>query len=350
MASGFKKFLGTALPILGVATGNPLLAAAGGAAGGAMTGGAKGALWGGATAGAGSFLGNKFLGGQTGQNPLSGLLGSFGKSTSPVMNPLGPSGGGMPPSNYNPLASFANRQTSSQGGMFGGLTNKLQSNPLATGLGLMGASQFFKSPRVPEIPQSIIDFQNQAKQGSSLGNLAQQRLTEQLNTPMQQVSDAEIQAAVRQLEQDQQNELHRLTGVYKSLRPGTDITTDSSYAKDTAELNDRYARAKADVTTNLRRQVQNDFQSQRAQQILAANGIDAQRLSQMAQAGQVDLDMVLSQFQVDDRDKQAIRNLLLQSGANIVGSQLDPNAAINNQNSLLQNQLFQMMLQRMSNP
>lgn len=244
----------------------------------------------------------------------------------------------------NPFSQQSSQSSLTNGGsLFDSVGGFLKKNPLLTGLGLMGASQLFGSSKVPELPQSIKDYQAQAGQGTALGNLASQKATDQLNMPFQQLSDQEISAAMRQLDQAQEEEMHQLTGTYKSLRPGTDITTDSSYAKDVANLNQRYAGLKADKTAQLSRQVSQDYNNQQAQAILQAKGIDVQRLQQLAASGQIDLDMALAQYGINDRDKQVIRNLLLQTGSNVAGNALDPNYS--NQQMMNQMLMQQMMKQ-----
>lgn len=253
----------------------------------------------------------------TSSGGVGNALSSFGS-----MIPGG--GGGNPMTAMTSTTSPGLNQASggsvigkNSGSLFGGM-NKTLLGGLATMLG----SQFIKSPKVPENPQSIKDYQNFASQGSAIGNLGQQKLTEQLNQNMMQVSQQEIDAALRQLQESQDAEMRQLTGTYKSLRPGTDITTDSSYARDVGQLNDRYARSKADITAQLNRQVYNDFQTQRAQQIAQASGFDVNRAAQLLQAGKLDLDQLMSQLSIDYSDKQFLRDYLLQFGGNVAASQL----------------------------
>lgn len=287
----------------------------------------------------GGALKSGFGVGNIGKN-LSGLFGGSGSSLTGMSSmgspasPPPPPGGNMFSKLGQAVPSFLNQQQLStqnsmnsqsggsvigknSGSLFGGMNKSL-----IGGLATMVGSQFLKSPKVPENPQSVKDYQNFASQGSAIGNLGQQRLTEQLNQSMQGVSQAEIDAALRQLDQSQQDEMRQLTSTYKSLRPGTDVTTDSSYARDVGQLNDRYARSKADITAQLNRQVYNDFQTQRAQQIAQASGFDVNRAAQLLQSGQLDLDQLMSQLNIDYADKATLRDYLLQFGGNLVGSQV----------------------------
>ena len=291
---------------------------------GAGAQGLKGAATGsGFGKGIGSFLGslNPF-------GPAPSAYAATGQGASPLMSRGISTAPGV--SNFlNPtqLAQQSAQQSTAGGGLFGSIFNKKNALPLA-GLGTMLGSQLIRSPQVPQVPQSIRDFQSQASQGTAIGNLGQQRLTEQLNQPFEEVSQAEEDAALRQLNLSKEDEMRQLQNLYRSARPGTDYINDSTYQRDLGRLNDRYATLQADTVSQLRRQVSQDFQNNRAQQILASQGIDAQRLSSMAQSGQIDLDMVMDQLALDYNDKQALRNYLLQFGGNVVMSQLNPETSI----------------------
>lgn len=334
MASKFPKFrqiFGNvaryAAPAAGYALGGPAGAAAGGALGEGLYRGIgqkkrslSEGITGAATGAAYGYGGGKAFQGLTrpqGFNPLalgapagSGVNVGFGRPRPGGGGPSGGGGGGsLPPS------------TRGSGFGFGDLGGIIK-NPLFSGLATMLGSQFIRSPKVPELPESVRFFQQQATQGTPIGNLASERLTEGLNQPFEQVSAEEEGAALRQIERQQEDELRQLTSVYKSLRPGTDILSDSSYARDTANLNQRYADLKTQTIAQLRRQVRSDFNATRAQQILSAQGIDAQRLIQLAQAGQIDMDRLIDQFNIEDRDKLALREYLLSFGGEIVASQI----------------------------
>lgn len=372
MASKLKKTLGSVaqfgLPILGGMFGGPAGAAIGGAAGGALSGktgalkqagigaaagygGAKLLGLGGSNTNSGSLgasLANSFGGGGSG-NPLTSLLGGlFGGGGS------GSGGGGA--GGFNPLAlgaqvgsgynvgsggaanqalaaSALTQQSKKSGFGLGSLT----SNPLLTGLGTMLGSQFIRSPKVPELPQSVIDFQNAARQGNPLQNQAAQALQQQLGQNMEQVSEEEIAAAVRELDRAKEQEVGSIQDIYRSLRPGSDYASDSSYKKDIGDVENRYAIRRADTVSQLRRQVSNDFNNQRAQQIAQASGLGQQQLQSLAQLSQFDLDRQLTQLGIQDRDKQVLRDYLLQFGGNLVNNQLDPAKA-------LEMQLYQKLL------
>lgn len=353
MASKSKKLWGSiaqiGLPILGGIFGGPGGAALGGAAGGALSG-QKGALKQAGVGALAGYGGSKLLGGLGGSggggNPLTSLLsmlggGGSGGTTNSGNSAMAGISSFLPPSPFNSGGSGGGgnplmmpKQSSNKSG-FG--LGSLMSDPFKLGVGLMGASQFLRSPKVPENPQSVIDFQNAARGGNPLQNQASQALMQQLGQTQQNASQDEIDALNRQYDLAQADELKSVDSMYKSLRPGTDPLSDSAYQKDLGRVRDRYATLRADSTAQLQRQISNDFASQRGQQIAQASGLGEQQLQQLAQLSQYDLDRQLTQLGIQDRDRQVLRDYLLQFGGNLASNQLDPSKA-------LEMQLYQKLL------
>ncbi len=286
-------------------------------------------------AGGGSTIG-KALGGSNVFNPLKQIGSMFGGGGANITSAMFP-GGGQPNFLSPSQLQFQNSMLPGGGMGFGGgggggsggtsqessTSSKLGGylkNPLLQGIATMVGSQFIKSPKVPELPQSVIDFQNMAKQGNPLQNQASQALSQQLGQTQQDLSQDEINAIMRQYDLAQEDELRSVDAMYKSLRPGTDPMTDTAYQKDLARVRDRYATLRADSVANAQRQISNDFASQRAQQISQAVGLSNQQLQQLAGLSQYDLDRQLSQLAIDYSDKQFLRDYILQLGGNIVSS------------------------------
>lgn len=286
-------------------------------------------------AGGGSTLG-KALGSSGGFNPLKQLGSMFGGggSGANITSAMFP-GGGNPQFLSPSQLQYQNSMLPGGGFGFGGsggsggtsqessVSSKLGSlikNPLLQGIGTMIGSQFIRSPKVPELPQSVVDFQNTLKQGNPLQNQASQALMQQLSQTQQNLGQPEIDAINRQYDLAQEQELKSVDAMYKSLRPGTDPMTDTAYQKDLARVRDRYATLRADSVANAQRQISNDFATQRAQQITQAAGLSNQQLQQLATLSQYDLDRQLSQLNIDYADKQVLRDYILQLGGNIVAS------------------------------
>lgn len=124
---GVKKIAGFAAPIVGLATGNPLLGALAGAAGGALSGGGlKGALVGGVTGGLAGGGSNIIAGGLNNSLGLGlGQAGLKGLSTALTGSATG-------------LASGAGLKGALIGGGLGGLTGYAMGGGNIPGLGSMG--------------------------------------------------------------------------------------------------------------------------------------------------------------------------------------------------------------------
>lgn len=328
--AGWKDFLGQIAQIAGPAIGFSLGGPAGAAVGGALGGGAnsalnKGNFFSGAAQGAaGGYLGGKLGGGATAKAPKGGG-GSFSSYLNPMAGFVNPSAymagasGSSIPSSINPTG--------------GSVLKKFLGNNknLLTGLGIAGAGQLIGSPKVPELPQSVIDFQNMVKSGgSALNQKASAALGAELDRPFEQVSAEEEAAAMRQLEKDQANAEKQVRDLYRNLRPGTDPSTDSAFRRDLADVTDQFSRAKVDTLSQLRRQVSNDFQSNRIRQVLAAQGVDQQQMQNLLAANQYDVDRTLLQLQISDRDRQFLREYLTNFGGQLAFNQLDPSTQMNN--------------------
>jgi len=335
MASKWQKVLGSIAqiggPILGGMLGGPGGAAAGGAIGGALSG-KKGALKQAGIGAAAGYGGAKLLGVGGGSNPLSSVGSALGNlfgggnayaaTAKPQSSPLNyfmPGGSSNFTTSSNPASQLMTTQQSTQSKSgFGGSLTK---NPLLLGLGTMLGSQFIGSPKVPELPQSVIDFQNTARQGNPLQNQASAALSQQLGQTQQNLGQPEIDAINRQYDLSQEQELKSIDSMYKSLRPGTDPLTDTAYQKDLGRVRDRYATLRSDSIAQAQRQISNDFAGQRANTIAQAAGLSQQQMSQLAGLSQYDLDRQLSQLQIDYADRQFLRDYLLQFGGNVVAGQ-----------------------------
>lgn len=341
MAFDWKKLLQFAAPVVGGVIGGPAGAAVGGALGGAIQGGKPSEWIPNAAIGAGLGYGGAKLGGVQGQgfsntlkNPLSAIGSAFSninpfksgtayaaqtpQSLLSYLSPFGLLG----QTGSNPIlpSKAGTSQESSSGGLFGGLNKASLIGPLL-GLG----SQLIRSPKVPELPQSVINFQNTASQGNPLQNQAQAAIQRQLAQTQQNLGQPEIDALTRQYDLAYDQEKRQIDALYKSLRPGTDPLTDSSYQRDLSRLNDKYAQLKAESVATAQRGITNDYNAQQAQAIAQAAGLSQQQLQQLATLGQYDLDRQLSQLNIDYQDKSTLRNYLLQLGGNIFASQYQQN-------------------------
>lgn len=272
------------------------------------------------------------------KNGGGGIMGMFGKSgAAPTaaassapqaaagpMSYFNPTGGGSF-GGFGTLPTGGGDVASGGGGVLNSFGSLIKKNPLATaGIGTALAGHFLgKSPKVPDQADSVNKYRDMVNAGGSpLNQLAQSKLTEGLNQNFSDVSQAEEAAALHPIEQQQEQELHNLTNMYKSLRPGTDPSTDTAFQRDLGMLNDRYAKTKADTVAQLHRQVYNDYQGQQGQRIGQAGQFDAQTKQAMQQIAQWDTDQIAAKFGVDYNDAQQLKTFLMNEGQAIFNSQL----------------------------
>lgn len=340
-----------ALPILGNAIAPGIGGVIGGAAGGALKGGiggekksVGGALKGGAI-GAGAGLGANMLTGNMGMSSGSGfssflpnlkqgagsLLGlknigsNLGNLGGKITGMFG--GGGALPKGanitstmqgpYNPQTGqlWNNPITQATAGMTGISSGDQQEKSLLSkfgglfknkglwGAGLLGAGLMKSYPKVSdyEQPQSKVDLSNYLK-----SELSQQY------DPM---NEAEIQAATRQLDEQQKSAEDQIRDTYKSIRPGSDEFTDSAFRDDLNDIRQRFAQAKADTVAQRTRDTKAIYQSQRNTQ-----------MGQLAQLAQMDVNQIAAQLNIDLQSAQNFKDTFMGLGEKLILDELAPSA------------------------
>lgn len=234
-------------------------------------------------------IGNLFGGG--GQN-----TGGFSGITS--------SGPGINVGGTNALGRAMNYGGGMGQGLMGGL-NKLftgggEAGNFARGAGMMGLSQLIKNPQIPSMPSEYNDYMSMMKGGGTPG---MQAANQYYMNVLQGTNKDAYEAASYSLDNNYQEQLRQLNSMYKSLRPGTDPTSDSTYQRDLAQLNDQYARAKAQTMA----QVQ-----QGAAQ--GAAGVGAQQMQGLASGIQAQIDNISAMWGMNASQKEALRNELMGLG------------------------------------
>lgn len=350
-----------ALPIIGAALGGPAGAAIGGAAGGALKGGIGGeekslggAFKGGAIGGLSGFAGSKLTGnfgmpnGTIGNLPQTlgtglksglgignifknaGSMLGFGGGASTAGNLMGGTGfGAAKAAGFSPSALFSAGNvptafgagasaagSSAAGGIggFGGIGSKQM-----LGAGLLGLGLAKPLPKAPELPQSVNDLRSQVQAGGNpLAQKAQGALGGLLDQQFNPLSEPEIQAATRQLEIDQVKAEDQVRDLYRNLRPGTDPSTDSSFRRDLQEVQDQFARAKADTLASRTRDVKSQFDQQRMGQIQQAMGISDQQMNQLMQLAQLDVQQIAQQLQLDVAQAELFKNTFTNLGSSLI--------------------------------
>ena len=318
IASGIGSLASSALPAIGSgisSLGSGLLGAGKAAAGGigslasgafnlgkSAIGGVGSALGAGANAIGNAFQSNSFGGGSRG----SGFGGGFGSSFGSA---LGRQAG----------QSLSNLFGSKMGGGFGGALNSAFDPKSLIGGGLLGVGLNKNLPNVPPLPQSAENLSNRVNAGGGpLGQQAKGVLSGQLNQQFDPLSEPEIQASLRQLESDQLKAEDQVRDLYRNLRPGTDPSTDSSFRRDLAEVQDQFARAKSDTLATRTRDVKARFDQQKYLQVQQALGADDQEMQQLSAIAQMDINQIMAQLGIDYASAQHFKETFTNLGANLL--------------------------------
>jgi hypothetical protein len=270
--------------------------------------------------GIGGAISNLFKGGagSAAASPTSTALSSLGTSSPFMPLPLGaPVGNG-----FNVGAGRLIQQAvqpAASGGFFGNLMNTMKSNPLIPlGLGISAFSQFYpKKPAYPEMPESFEELRQMAESGTPEGELAKKKLTEMMNQPLEQMTSEEEAAITKSLNDNYNKEVEGLRDLYRNIRPGSDPSSDSSFRRDLAEIDDRYARSKSDLLATARRGIRSEFNSNRMNQIAQALGIANMDMNSKMAIANADAQWIMNKFNLNYQDATNLKNFLLQEGTQL---------------------------------
>lgn len=244
----------------------------------------------------------KALGGISGgaKDLLGGLFGSGGASASPVG---GASLSSMPQGYGGSIGGFGGNKSlmsSLGGGINKMFTGGGAGGNLMQGLTTILGSQMIGNPKTPALPQAYQDYMNQMQSGGTPG---MQSANQYYQSVLSGQNQGAYDAAISDIEKSQEDELNKVNSMYKSLRPGSDPTTDSKWAQDIADVQDRYAKTKSLVKA----QVQQG----------AAQGIGQLGVQQMGglQSGiQAQIDQIAQQWGMNYAQRDALRKMLMGVG------------------------------------
>lgn len=207
--------------------------------------------WGSLAGTLGSAIGSLFnkggSSGGSGSVPLGGQAGNgfnVGSGSQAAMQQASSNGSGSSGGFGNILGGLGSMFGGSGGSSGSGGSNSLFNSNILGGIGGMFGSQLVGNPKTPALPQSLVNFQNQATSG---GSPLQQQANQYNSTLLSGQNTAANDAATHSLDLNYQEQVRQLNGMYKSLRPGTDPTSDTTYQRDLNNLNDQYTRQKAGV-------------------------------------------------------------------------------------------------------
>lgn len=241
-------------------------------------------------------------------NSISGGSGSSGNNYN--QNYAGSVFGN--PQNYGSSVSNMFSSQNNNGGSSGGKTDS-SSNPgimsmlgknMLPGLATMFGANMIGNAKAPKMPDSFNNYMSMMQQGGTPG---MQSANTYYNNVLNGTNQDAYDAATHSLDLNYQEQLRQLNAQYKSLRPGTDPASDSTYQRDLALLNDQYSRARAQTTA----QVQ-----QGAAQ--GAAGLGSQQMSGLQSGIEAQLNQVAQQWGMSQDQRQALRNALMGIGGQMI--------------------------------
>lgn len=304
--------------------------------------------------GAGNFLGGINKGGGFGvgsniANSIGGLFGGSKAQASPdpmskfnfnllqspmsyAQQPQQQSGGGG-----GVLSSFLNPQQLAgqnqgyglgpKGEPTGGGLNSLMSmfggGKGLAGAGLTALGAFMPVDRnVPKSTASLDQLRAFSQQGGGpMSQLAQSKLTEQLNQNLQPMTEQEEAAIRRNYQMERDRRVKTIQDLYRNAQPGVDYLSNTNYQRDYQQAMDDIANQENTALAQGRRQIASDFNAQRAQQIAAASGIDTSNMQLMTQIASADLNQLMQQLQLNRDDAYYLKNLATQMGSGLMNEQ-----------------------------
>lgn len=298
--------------------------------------------------GAGFGIGGNLAQGNVGGAVRSGVSAGFNKATSGVSNFLMPQafgatgspnivkpgisntfsgivspsgrGGGTTGTNVG----FGQPSTQPGGGIFDMFKGLLGHNggQTAMGVGSLAAGLLKGYPKVPQTTDSLEQLRSSISNGgSALGQFGQQKLQGLMGENFQPMSEPEIQASLRQLEQDQVQAEDQVRDLYRNLRPGSDPSSDAAFRRDLQEVQDQFARAKSDTVANRTRDLKQNFDQNRLSQIQTSLGASSQEMQQLTQLAQLDINQIMAQLGLDAQQAQIFKETFLDLGASLLNPQ-----------------------------
>ena len=251
--------------------------------------------------GLGKGFGNLFRGGGGSSQPFQSMAGG---TTQSFLNPTQL----MQQNNMGGMNVGGGR-----GGLMGGISKLFKGgNAKSTlgGLGLMGLGSIIPNPKIPAMPGAFDEYMRTAGQG---GPPLNQSANQYMQSVLSGTNTAANDAATRSLDWSYDQKKRELIAMYKSLRPGTDPTTDSTFQRDLNLLDQQTAQNRADVLS-------------RQQQGAAQYGMQQgnQQMGWQSQGVDALVNQISTQWNMNYNQRQALREQLMGLGTNM----MDPSNAL----------------------
>lgn len=246
-------------------------------------------------------LGNIFksIGGGA-KDLLGGIFGSGGGSASPVG---GASLSSMPQGYGGSIGGFGGSKglmSSLGGGINKMFTGGGQGGNLMQGLTTILGSQMIGNPKAPALGQDYQDYMSMMKGGGTPG---MQSANQYYQNVLSGQNQGAYDAATSSLDESYADEERKLHQMYKSLRPGSDPTTDSTYQRDLSELQGNYAKQRALAMAGVQ---------QGAAQ--GASQVGGQQMQGMQSGIQAQIDQIAQQWGMNYQQRDALRKMLMGVG------------------------------------
>ena len=250
-----------------------------------------------------------------GGSMMPNMAGGGGGQPPPQFPP--PGGGQSPPPGVRPGFVEGARQSD----IFGINAGDAKKAGIQGAFGL-ASDLISPDPEVPNLGQipSIESLRSSAGlPQTELGQLAQTRLSEQLNAPFG--LEAGVEQNISRVFDERRKSL---ISQFKTIRPNADLTSDTAFRQAMYNLDQQ----EAETMSMARQRAYDTFQTQRRQDIATALGIDEQKLNTLTQLAQLDVDQIMLQLQLDYNSAKEFKEAWMGIAQILTGSGKVSNAEV----------------------
>jgi hypothetical protein len=186
----------------------------------------------------------------------------------------------------------------------GGLGSLFQSGGgsgnMLGGLGTIGLSQLISNPKSPAMPEGYNQYMQMMQGGGTPG---MQSANQYYQGVLSGQNQGAYDAATSSLDDTYADEERKLISMYKTLRPGTDPSTDSTFKRDLSDLQGNYAKQRALAQAGV----------QQGAAAGAAN-VGSQQMQGLQSGLSAQLDQLASQWGMSYAQKDALRKMIMGVG------------------------------------
>jgi len=173
--------------------------------------------------------------------------------------------------------------------------------------GAMGLSSMIPNASQPKLPAAFQQYMQQMQNGGTPG---MQSANNWYQGILNGTNQGPANAAVQSIDLNYQEQLRNLNAQYKSLRPGTDPSSDSTYQRDLANLNTQYQQQRSNALAGVQTGAAQGAAGVGTEQM---GGLEAGVGQQMTQANQA--------WQNQQSQTATLRNALMGLFGGMAGNQ-----------------------------